>query len=222
MTEKVKKSLYLGLEIPHHLKDKHVLHYPIIKIVPCPVDTKEIQITFRHIPSYTHFIFTSRSAVNLFFQYMQSFDFTLEHLRDKKFIAVGQGTANEIKQHGIEEVLVPELETAEGIIRELRCLSLQQAHLFWPHSALSRPLLTDFFETHSIRYTECILYETHSYRPSIPTPDLKEIDEIIFTSPSTVNAFVELFGEIPREKQLTSIGPITQSHLKKSLKPNKS
>lgn len=208
-----KKILYLGLELPKTLKNKNALHYPIIKIIPYPLDTHEVQITFRKIPSYTHIVFTSKSAVHIFFQYLPSFGFTLEHLRDKDFVAVGQATADLIGEHGIQASIVPLEETAEGIVRELRSLPLEQAHIFWPHSALSRPILKDFFEQHSLHYTECILYETHPQRPSVPAPDLSQIDEIVFTSPSTVNAFIEIFGQLPKDKHLTAIGPVTQTRL---------
>jgi uroporphyrinogen-III synthase len=206
--------LYLGLELPPILKNKNAIHYPIIKIVPYPIETQEIQIAFRDIPNYTHLIFTSKSTVYIFFQYMASFGFTLEQLHGKDFIAVGQATAKVMQEHGIEATIVPTEETAEGIVRELRSLSLEQAHIFWPHSALSRRILTEFFEKHSLCYTECLLYETQPHCPALPVPDFSQIDEIIFTSPSTVNAFIEIFGELPKGIKLTSIGPITQSLLK--------
>ena len=208
-----KNVLYLGLEPPPTL---NALHYPIIKIVPRPFETKEIQITLRDIPKYTHLIFTSKSTVPIFFEYMFLCGFTLEHLHGKSFIAVGQATANVMKKHGIQATIIPSEETAEGIIRELRGLPLSQAHFFWPHSTLSRPVLTDFFEKHSICYTECLLYDTQPQVPSVPIPDFNQIEEIIFTSPSTINAFMEIFGELPQGKKLTAIGPITKHHLSKA------
>jgi uroporphyrinogen-III synthase len=38
-------------------------------------------------------------------------------------------------------------------------------------------------------------------------------DEIVFTSPSTVAAFKEIFGALPRGKKLVAIGPITEEAL---------
>jgi uroporphyrinogen-III synthase len=63
-----------------------------------------------------------------------------------------------------------------------------------------------------IRFQACDLYDTVS-QEICPKPDLDQVDEIVFTSPSTVKAFVEIFGGLPRGKKCLAIGPITQQAL---------
>jgi uroporphyrinogen-III synthase len=62
----------------------------------------------------------------------------------------------------------------------------------------------------------CDLYDTVPQKLE-PIPDLNAIDEIVFTSPSTVRAFVEIFRHIPQDKTLTCLGPITQEELQKEI-----
>jgi uroporphyrinogen-III synthase len=56
------------------------------------------------------------------------------------------------------------------------------------------------------------LYETVAQRVE-PVPDLRLFDEIVFTSPSTVDAFFEIFGHIPSGKKIVAIGPVTADRL---------
>ena len=48
--------------------------------------------------------------------------------------------------------------------------------------------------------------------------NLLEFDEIFFTSPSTVDGFLNIFGAFPKNgPRLVSIGPITKAYLEKKL-----
>ena len=81
-----------------------------------------------------------------------------------------------------------------------------------PRSSRSRPVIAQFFQEKEIRYQACDLYDTVTQALK-PKPDLKLVDEIVFTSPSTVSAFLEIFGKLPKDKKLTAIGPVTQEML---------
>ena len=58
----------------------------------------------------------------------------------------------------------------------------------------------------------CPIYDTRTVQPKV-VPDLTKVDEIVFTSPSTVKAFLDVFSEIPQDKKLTTIGPVTEQAL---------
>lgn len=204
--------LYLGLDIPDYLKDQSVIHYPIIKIVPVPSDSPDIKTAFAELTQYTHIIFTSKNSVRIFVDYLLNFGWNLHHLDGKQIIAVGKVTAQCLEHAGIHVNLVSKLETAEGITHDLPQVLFGNSYVFWPHSKLSRSVIPDFLKDNQIKFRDCILYDTVSQKP-LPVPDLDKIDEIIFTSPSTVDAFMKIFGSLPRHKVLTAIGPITQVYL---------
>ena len=44
--------------------------------------------------------------------------------------------------------------------------------------------------------------------------DLTTVDRIVFTSPSTVDNFLWLYGSLPADKELVARGPITAQHLR--------
>lgn len=207
------KILYLGLDLPEPPPKNHTLiHYPIIRIHKRTNNQPDIQDCFKDISLFTHFLFTSKSAVHVFFQMLSYFGHKMHHLHGKEMLCVGHQTAKTLNAYGVSYPLVPPTETAEGMVEFLQKQSIKDAYFFWPHSALSRPIITDFLKQKKHRYKECIIYDTMINKLLTPI-DLRSIDEIYFTSPSTVDAFIELFGHLPQGKILKAIGAITEQKL---------
>jgi len=204
-----KSVLYLGLDAPQVPLDKKLVHCPVIKIIPRPPQQAEIASAFKKIASYTHFIFTSKSAVRIFFEYLNDYG---QNLGNQCVIAVGKGTASFLRQYGVDAAIIAAEESAEGIVKELEKLNLKKAHVFWPHAALARSVLGDYLKGKVLSFDEVIVYDTHPNWPAQKI-DISKIDEIIFTSPSTIDAYIEVFGPLPDDKLLTCIGPITKQAL---------
>ena len=181
------KILYLGLDPP-----PGAVHYPVIYTKR--LETSQFHEAAKLWARFTHVIFTSKTAVRYW-----PFD-----LQGKTIIAIGEKTAASI---GKKDVLVASESTQEGVLALLKTIDLMNAFLFYPRSKLARPLLSSAFPMFVLD-----LYETLLQRPE-PVPDLKLFDEIIFTSPSTVDGFLHIFGSLPRDKILTPIGPITERKL---------
>lgn len=210
----MKKVLYLGTD-PSYYKAKgvQIIHYPVIQIVPRINSC--VKAAYSKLSSYTHLLFTSKNTVQVFFQQLNSLDISKELLQSITIIAIGQITASYIKKYTHCSFVVGE-ETQEGIVAFLRTQSLEKAHFFFPRSSLSRNVIIDFFQKSNILFQDCFIYDTVTQKNQ-PIPHLEEIDEIIFTSPSTIKAFLEIFSAIPLDKKLTTIGSITQKALSKIL-----
>lgn len=193
-----KRVLYLGLDPSHYQSGGIVTHYPVIKVLPRTIDLEDIK-------AFTHLIFTSKSAVHFFFQ-------KFSDISGKIVIAIGEVTALHLDQKGIIPDYVAEEETQEGVIVLLEKLDLTHAHFLLPRSSLSRPLLVEFLQKKNVKYLALDLYDTIPCR-HFPLPDFKQFDEIVFTSPSTVDAFLKIFPTIPDVKKITAIGPVTSNAL---------
>ena len=205
-TEKREKILYVGLN-----PSEGVVHLPLIEVVPRSFDRLEIAAAFRDMSKYTHIIFTSQSGVECFFECLKYHGY--KKVEGKEILAVGKATAQKLKEGGVESPLVATEETQEGIIDLLAGEDLDRAYVLLPQSSRARPILSRALLLRGARLCVCPLYDTRVKVP--PTvPDLETFNEIIFTSPSTVEAFIEIFGPLPRDKRLTSIGPVTENKLK--------
>jgi uroporphyrinogen-III synthase len=212
-----KRVLYLGLDPTHYQSNGQVTHWPIIQIVPRPLSDPSICKAFSHFAHYSHVIVTSKSTVAILQNYLPLHGISLQTWAKKATLAVGQITANHLKAYGITPIRVAQEETAEGIIFELKQISLEQAYVFWPHSSQARSTIKEFLLAQNIHHTTCILYDP---KPQIPRelPPLETFEEIVFTSPSTVKAFLQIFGQFPSHARLVSIGPITSRFLEEQKK----
>lgn len=206
----MRKILYLGTDPSYYkAKEAQIIHYPTIQIVP-RMDSC-VQAAYSRLADYTHLLFTSKNTVQVFFQQFNNFGLSKNLLRSIIIIAIGQVTASYIRKY-THCSFVAEEETQEGIVAFLRTQPLEKTHFFFPRSSLSRNVIIDFFKTNHILFQDCFIYDT-VVQKNQPLPDLEDIDEIVFTSPSTVKAFLEIFSTIPLNKKLVTIGPITQKAL---------
>jgi len=200
------RVLHVGLS-----PEGDVTHLPFIEIVARPFDRPEIVSVFADILHYTHIIFTSKSGVKVFIDCLRYHGF--ETVKGKKILAVGQGTAKELRERGMEPSQVASVETQEGVIQMLALENLEEAYILLPQSSKARPALSQTLMLRRVRHQRCYLYDTCAKIPTVK-PNLDAFDEIIFTSPSTVDAFIEVFKKMPKGKKLTSIGPVTEHKLK--------
>jgi uroporphyrinogen-III synthase len=199
--------LYLGLDPVNYKTDGKLTHHPLIEIIPRSPSDFQAHCSPETFSAFTHLIITSKSSVNILKDYI-----SLSAWNTKKTIAVGQGTARALQEIGISPFLVAKEETAEGIVELLQTEDLSKAFVFWPHAAGARPLIANYLHGKRITYRECTLYDTKlcEVREKL---NLDLFNEIVFTSPTTVEAFIKNYGKLPQNKTLTPIGPVTKNHL---------
>jgi len=190
------RVLYLGLEPP---EEAGYFHYPVIRTVLRPDIGSQLSDWGR----YTHIILTSKTAARLLCARNLSFE-------GKQLIAVGSATAALLPY----AATVAEEATAEGVVATIEALKLKNPLFFWPRSALARPVVSDYLRRAGHPFREAVFYDTLPQRPA-PLPDLEQFDKILFTSPSTVEAFFNLAEKIPETVVLEAIGPVTERALQK-------
>lgn len=213
----MKRILYLGLDPSHYSCDGEITHWPIIRIAPMPISDRQVLESLRQYEQYTHLIFTSKSAVMILQDYLNRLGIDFQSGIKKIILAVGKVTAMQLDECGMIPTKIAANETAEGIIELLEEMPLANAYIFWPHSAEARPVISDYLKEHKIPHRTCILYypECQSLEP---IPQLESFEEIVFTSPSTVKAFQQIFGAFPKNIRLKAIGPVTEAFLEMQTK----
>ncbi len=199
-----KKTLHVGLSLSEEQKnDPNILHFPLIEIIPVPqeelgpVDLSEI----------SHIIFTSKTAVNLWYEY-----FGADNLQEKILISVGKGTSREIEKKGLHVPYTAQEESAEGIVKLLEEVCVSCDKIFWPHAEGARRVISEYCRKMNINLTERILYKTITKKLE-SLPDLTSFEKIYFSSPSSVEAFFALFPNPPSHLAFETIGPITLQQL---------
>lgn len=204
----MKKVLYLGLDPSRYLSSAEVVHCPVIEIAPRPF-AAEVEFAFRSLSTFSHVLFTSRSAVSIYVDYCKKAGYALP--TQPTYLSIGQATAAFLEEVGLKPAHTAKEETAEGVIALLKTLPLEGSYLFFPRSAQGRTLIQSYLQEAAIRCWSIDLYDT---RPrTVPLPELSSFDLFVFTSPSTVDAFFHLAGCLPPIEKCSALGPITRKKI---------
>jgi uroporphyrinogen-III synthase len=203
------RLLYLGLDPSRYPFDGEIVHYPILRTLPISTLPESVET---HWPQFTHLLFTSPRAVFHWFE--------KKGVEGKEVLAIGQGTKAELEKRGCRPHVAP-LPTQEGVWVLIQALYAASRFsnpffLLWPRSSGARPFLEKALQE---AHLPCLSFDLYETVPKIagPRPDLATIDSICFTSPSTVQAFLSIFGPIPKDKKIVPIGPVTQKALRAHL-----
>ncbi len=205
------KTLYLGLNFENFDKKEKAYHYPIIKIVP---KVKYLRRCLEDLPIVTHCIFTSPRSVSILCDYLLNAD-KLHFLKNKFIITIGKSTQRTLASYNINST-IPKISTQEGIIELLKSMPLENSLFFIPRSSIARKKIDHFFDRKRISYVTLDIYDTRINR-KLKKIDLNDFEEVFFTSPSTVEAFFEIFKSIPTHLIFKAIGPVTKQVMEKHL-----
>lgn len=223
-------QLHVGLTPPPPppQPDVTTLHCPLIATVPRDYRDPSLATIAATLSAYSHCIFTSKNSVKYFLELLRYYDVDPHKtLATMTILTIGTATAATLLTVNIpsHSIINAPIATAEGLCRLLDTLPLDShhsPHLLWPHSSLSRTTIGDFLTARKIPWQGCILYDTVvSAASQLQLPSLDSVDEVIFTSPSTIDAFVHLYGALPNPTTtaLRPIGPITAQHLSRLSHP---
>lgn len=88
--------------------------------------------------------------------------------------------------------------------------------VFYPHSSLSPEDIPLALQELGFNVLSAIVYNNEL--PKNPRRvNLNHFKRIVFTSPSTIDNFIKLYGKLPENTEFITRGPITQAHLKEVL-----
>jgi len=193
-----KKTVYLGLDPQNHPKRNYLTHFPLLKIEPLPL-SKELQDNWM---SFTVLLVTSQTTA----KWIVSKNLDVKHL---KIICVGPYTAKIFQDGGICPHIAKEYQ-AEGVIDLLPLFRKEK--ILYLHSLKARVNIKNYLVRERFDFCALPIYDSLGSYVKPPFA-LEEFDEFFFTSPSTVEAFMQVFKKLPEGKILRALGPITKEAL---------
>ena len=201
--------LYTGLTC----KDQTAIHTPLIEIRGLEDDTLLQQAT-ASITDHDILLMTSRMTVKYWYEAMQK----VKAPWHGQVVAIGHTTAQALQERGAQNLIIAPQDDSYGVIELFRTDErLLHRHVIFPRSAIALPIIPDGLR--ELGYTVQTLTAYQNVMPENPKRvDLATIDTIVFTSPSTIDNFLKLYGTLPEDKTYETRGAITQAHLEKQLK----
>ena len=199
--------LVTGTHREHFDKQGEVIHQPLIEIHR----TSEVELTTKinQIKNYDWIFFTSRYSVQFFFETLHGMGKDSRYLQNIRIASVGQVTSEALKTAGIIPDLQPEDESSEGLLRLIKAKQLEPGKIFIPRSNLGLKVLPEGLQKLGWEVETFAIYE-NKMPENLQPIDLNEIDKIVFSSPSCVTNFLQLYGAFPEGKEYVFRGKETE------------
>lgn len=189
---------------------------PLIKI-DCQTDEKHEEI-LEHIEDYEWIFFTSANGVDCFFTALKAHN-KIERIKHVNFAAVGPKTNIALQKFGYKADFIPSIYNAKTMAPEFLEKYHPQGSVLLVRGQLSGTILNDAFSKLGISFDAIEVYKTVTnieIKTILKkTLEKETLDFITFTSPSTVDAFMELV-EKPGEffsETVVCIGTTTEKRV---------
>ncbi|WP_183183674.1 uroporphyrinogen-III synthase [Anoxybacteroides voinovskiense] len=204
-SEQLKKAGAIPIEIP-------------LISVSAVTETGEIENCVRDLFRYDWLVFTSANGVRFFFS------FVCDHTPLPNVAVVGQKTATALEKRGITPSVVPDEFVAEGLAEAMKSLVKPNDRVLLVKGNLARPTLKEALVQLGADVTDLVVYETKMNESGkaqlLDLLKKNAIDVLTFTSPSTVESFMNVMNEIEWEPLLAHcviacIGPVTKQAAEK-------
>ena len=155
-------------------------------------DLSALDVALRELHNYDWIIFTSANGVEITCRRMEEIDLDQRLLLQAKIAAIGPATRVALESHGLKAELVPSEYIAEGILDHLPAVA--GLRILLPRARGARQVLPRGLAEQGARVDEISIYEavTATPRPEDLTRLRSGLDAITFTSPSTVDGFIEI------------------------------
>lgn len=207
---------------------------PTIEIAP-PDDLQPLDEAVQNLSSFDSLILTSVNGVDAFFDRLAKNQLDVRSLAGIQLIAVGPKTAEAIEKRGLRPDLIPARYQAEGLVEELLAQGVQGKKFLYPRAKVVRPVLIEGLRDAGAEVVAPVAYQ--NVRPTGKEEMIRhllaegELDAICFSSSSTFDNLIAMFGEelqgLQGRAEFFSIGPITSDTIRKhgfevALEPEKS
>jgi uroporphyrinogen III methyltransferase/synthase len=194
-------------------KGARVLYIPTIEITAIEPN-KRLQKAIHNISNYYALIFTSVNSVSIFFNNLMEAGKDTRALRDIKIIPIGQATATLLEMKGITADFMPRSYSSEGIVEIVKELKIKGNKFLLPRAEGGRDVLAEFIKERGGICDIIPIYKTTIPKKGVAFTEKPHI--VTFTSSSTVDNFVALYGKkILKKTLIASIGPVTSESLRK-------
>lgn len=192
-----------------------VILLPAIRLEPA-ADLTPLDRALRRLQAYAWVIFTSANAVRLTLERLAALGLPPAALAARGVAAIGPATAAALQAAGVHPAFVPEEFIAERVAEGLG--SVAGLRVLLPRAAGARPALPDLLRAAGALVEEIPLYRAVPHGPDAAACAklARGVDVVTFTSPSTVEGFVQIVRalgldpqRLPGDPAFVCIGPIT-------------
>ncbi len=189
-----------------------IIHRPLIKSVPLD-DYAQADKVLKRLNTFDWIVFTSTNGVEFFFQRLNAVGLDTRSIGTAKAAAIGKTTAEKLKTFGVLVDMQPSLESSTGLLEEFKKVSVKGKKILLVRPKVGSSMLLDCLADTGAAVEAVVVYRNVDIEPE--ETDFDFIDQILFTSGSTVRAFLKLYGCVPDGVKVYCLGQPTLNEAKK-------
>jgi len=177
-------------------------------------DRNIVEQCLKSIEEYSVLFFASRFSVTSFFRYLHEYGKDVRYLARNKIYTSCSAVSRELQNYGVIADLSLEAENSGGIERMLREKKVEQESILLPCSTVIDEYLVDALLSLQNKVKTLALYADMHHEQG-DTIDLDFIDEIYFSSPTSVKIFKTCYHGIPENIRVTTANETTDTEYRK-------
>ncbi len=206
------RVLVLGTHPEKYTHLGTIVHRPMVKCVGLE-DRAQLDNALERLEAFDWLVFTSANGAKYFFEGLKCKGLDARSLATMKIAAIGKTTAERLTAFGILADLVPDKESSAGLVEKFGKMDMEGKKVLLPQAKVASRELSEGLAALGAAAEEVAVYETVEIESA--DVDLEHIDQILFTSGSTAQAFVKKFGQVPRHIKAYCLGKPTQASAKR-------
>lgn len=191
---------------------------PTIRIEP-PTEKRAFIEALAGVRTYDWIVFTSPNGVEYFFSAFFASHEDARDLGGARIAAIGNGTANRIREYRFGVDLIPKEFVAESLLDSFREMNVENLKILLPRAAGAREILAIELEKLGAIVDDVPVYQTVSEKEDVSGGIKRflaeEADMVTFTSASTAASFKALGLSLPKGLKTASIGPVTSREMRR-------
>lgn len=191
----------------------NIVHRQIIQCVELEDYSQVDTVLGQKLDTFDWIVFTSANGVKYFSQRLYAAGKDARALGSAKVATIGKTTAERLNEFGILADIIPKNESSAGLLEEFGKLDIKNKKVLLPQSEIASEELPVGLVGMRAVVEKMPVYKTIEIEPS--PVDFDYIDQILFTSGSTVRVFVKRFGKCPPNIKPYCLGIPTLTEAKK-------
>jgi len=201
------KTLFTGTNPLKYKKYDNLVHIPFIQITKKPLNSETRKAI---LSDWDIVLFTSRYSVQIFVSYLFELQLDVRWFFGKIVVSIGHSTSDVLKSFGIRDDFQSQKEDSNGVLDLFLNSRFLRKKVLLPRSELGLNIIPEGLKALGYEVNALAIYQ-NSLPDDFQKPELKKYETIIFTSPSCVNNFVQVYGHIPKDKKFVFKGQHTEN-----------
>ena len=202
------RILMLGTHPDKYTHLGTIIHRQLIECVNID-DYTDADKQIDNLNAFDWIVFTSANGIRHFFARLKTKGLDCRALANAKVGVIGATTGETLTEYGINADLCAKKQSSQGLLEAFSDIDVKSKTILLPQAEVATEVLPEGLKEMGGDIVKMPVYKT--IERQCEDVDFDYIDQILFTSGSSVRAFIKRFGNVPEHVKAYCLGQPTLS-----------